>query len=149
MEKVDPSFLSAFADKPVTLAILMTALVVIFFIWKGKPFFDDIKKGNTSLDAKIDGIIANDAKQTAAIAEIKEHIRTTNLDVLRMTIYNESVDMEDRLVAARRYFIRGGNGKVAAYATELVKENAGIWHVVLAMSKPEEVALLPEALRGN
>jgi hypothetical protein len=141
-------FVAAFANNPITLAILVVGAAVVVFITKGAPLLKEFRAGNDAIVDKIDGIIASDAAQTKDIAEIKEHIRTTNLDVLRMTIYNESVDMEDRLVAARRYFIRNGNGKTAAYVAELVKDNPGIWRVVLAMSKPEEVALLPEGLRG-
>jgi hypothetical protein len=60
------------------------------------------------------------------------------LDVLRITVYNESINIEDRLVAAKRYFVRGGNGKVASFVKRLTAEHISAWRTILAMVSADE-----------
>jgi hypothetical protein len=128
----------------------MIGFSVIMFVWKVSPFMKDIvtqlgdKK--TGIASKLDTVIETDKVQEAALADIKTNIRKNTLDILRITIYNEKVDVEDRLVAARRYFLGGGNGKVSKFVKVLISENQPIWNAVLAMSKPEEKEVLNQAL---
>jgi hypothetical protein len=146
----DTSFIAAFANNPLTLSILMIAAIVIIIIWKISPFFKtlidrmdtnnkDIGSSIEVINKKVDGLVTSDAEQA-------EHIRLNTLDVLRITVYNESVDVEDRLVAAKRYFIRGGNGKVAAYVKQLAQTHAREWKTILAMVSAEERAQLEKIL---
>jgi hypothetical protein len=138
----DLSFLAAFADHPITLVILCIAALVGLTLWKVAPYLKDMVKhvdtANVALTAKIDALIQSDAAQEAAISGLSEHVRLNTLDMLRLTVYNGAVDIEDRLVAARRYFLRGGNGKTAAYVRELVAQNPAAWKTILAMSSEEE-----------
>jgi hypothetical protein len=146
----DTNFLTAFADHPITLIILMIGFTVLLFVWKVSPFMKDIVTQlgdkNTGIASKLDTVIERDKAQEAALADIKENVRKNTLDILRITIYNEKVDIEDRLVAARRYFLLGGNGKVAQFVLGLIAENKAVWNAVLAMSKPEEKTVLRQAL---
>jgi hypothetical protein len=137
----DLSFVSAFANNPITLAILMIGATVIVMVWKGNPFLKGI-------NSKIDTLCASDTQQTADIKDMKDTVKCNTLDVLRMTVYNEGIDIEDRLVAARRYFVRGGNGKVARYVQDLASANPSAWHAIRACTKPEEWELVPEELRS-
>jgi hypothetical protein len=136
-------FLSAFANNPITLAILVIGGAVFAFIWKGQPFIKDLFG---DLHMKIDQIMQNDKMQSKAIGEMRMSIRYNSLDILRITIYNEKVDIEDRLVAAKRYFVQGGNGKVLEYVIPLTKDNPVIWKTILAMLKPDEQAAMPKEL---
>jgi hypothetical protein len=146
----DTSFIAAFANNPLTLSILMVAAIVIITIWKISPFFKtlidrmdtnnkDIGGSIEVINKKVDGLVTSDAEQA-------EHIRLNTLDVLRITVYNESVDVEDRLVAAKRYFMRGGNGKVASYVKQLSKDHPREWKTILAMVSAEERAQLEKIL---
>jgi hypothetical protein len=150
----DTNFIAAFANNPLTLSILMIAVIIVVFIWKISPFCKDllerVTQSNDSAEnmrLRIECLLKSDAEQSNAIKEISEHMRCNTLDVLRITIYNEAIDIEDRLVAARRYFIKGGNGKVAVYVQGLVKNNPSIWRTILSMTKDDEKALLPEDLK--
>jgi hypothetical protein len=149
---IDTSFIAAFANNPLTLTILMLAGIVGLFIWKVSPYFKDllsrVDKGNSFLSEKVDNLLKSDSTQSEMITAISDHVRCNTLDVLRITIYNESVDIEDRLVAARRYFIRGGNGKVAGFVRTLIDQNTGIWRAIIAMSSDADKELLEKALQG-
>jgi hypothetical protein len=122
----DLSWLSAFANNPITLAILMIAVVIIFFIWKGLPFVKEIK---LNAFGKIENIENN-------ILEIKEEnkkqgtaICNVTKDTLRMTIYQNELDITERLIAAKRYLSIGGNGQTQKYIEEiLIKENEALWN---------------------
>lgn len=146
-------FIAAFADHPLTLLILMIATIIVVFIWKVSPYFKDllahVDKGNAELTSKVNALVVSDTEQAKTLNEFSEHIRVNTLDTLRITVYNDGIDPEDRLVAARRYFIRGGNGKVAKYVQALIKEYPNSWKAILAMSKPDEVKLLEKALNDQ
>jgi DNA integrity scanning protein DisA with diadenylate cyclase activity len=121
---------------------------IVVFIWKGQPLVKDFFARNDGLNDKIDRLLKSDEQQTASISLIQEHTKYNTLDILRITVYNEAIDIEDRLVAARRYFILGGNGKVATYVSKLVKENPSIWRTLLSITKEDEKNLLPDDLRA-
>jgi hypothetical protein len=146
----DTGFIAAFANNPLTLTILMIATIIVVFIWKVSPFFkelaDKVKTGNETLTSKVDTLMNSDAQQVKDIGEMKLHLRNTTLDVLRITIYNEGVDIEDRLVSARRYFLQGGNGKVATFVRTLTEQNPSVWKAILAMSTDEERATIEKVL---
>jgi hypothetical protein len=131
-------FVAAFANNPITLAILVVGAAVVVFITKGAPLLKELSAGNDHLSEKMDTLLASDKEQTAAISDIQVGVKNNTLDILRITIYNESLDIEDRLVAARRYVISGGNGKVAPYIAGLAKANPDIWRTIVAMSSNEE-----------
>jgi hypothetical protein len=141
-------FVAAFANNPITLAILVVGASVVVFITKGAPLLKEFRAGNDAIVEKVDALAQSDKEQTKAIADICDTMKCNTLDVLRMTVYNESIDIEDRLVAARRYFVRGGNGKVARYVQDLASANPSAWHAIRACTKPEEWELVPEALRS-
>lgn len=138
----DTNFIAAFANNPITLTILMITVIIVIAIWKIGPYAKDIiehiDNGNSALDSKVTDLLLSDGKQTQQITEIGEHVRLNTLDVLRITVYNEGVDPEDRLVAAKRYFIRGGNGKVAEYVKTLIAQYPHSWKTILAMVSAEE-----------
>jgi hypothetical protein len=140
----DLSFIAAFANNPITLAILLIGATVIVFIVKGQPFIKGMFGG---INEKIDAIIESDKTQSVIIDEIKENVRHNYTDLLRITIYNTAIDIEDRLVAAKRYFVRGGNGKVAEYVSTLVAEHPDVWKVILAMSSEDDKKFFPEELK--
>jgi hypothetical protein len=146
----DTNFIAAFANNPLTLTILMIAVVVVVFIWKVSPYFKDlltrVDKGNQNLADKMVHLMDSDTEQTKSLNELSEHVRVNTLDTLRITIYNMEIDPEDRLVAARRYFLRGGNGRVAPYVKGLTGQYPNSWKAILAMSKPEERVKLEKAL---
>jgi hypothetical protein len=144
----DLNFVAAFADNPITLAILVVGATAIVLILKGGPIIKEFRDGNNLICEKIDTIVESDKKQTEAIDDIREHLKMNNLDVLRMTIYNDGVDIEDRLVAAKRYFVRGGNGKVADYVKLLVEQHPSVWKIVLATTSKDKHELLPVELRS-
>jgi hypothetical protein len=139
-------FLSAFANNPITLAILVIGASVVVLIWKGQPLIKELLSKSTSMNDKIDGLLESDKAQTTAIDDIRHNLKCNTLDVLRMTIYNEAIDMEDRLVSARRYLVRGGNGKVAPYIKKLATENPEIWKTIVAMSTEEERQILAKTV---
>jgi hypothetical protein len=145
----DTSFIAAFAEHPITLSILTVGAIIVIFIWKIAPYFKDLISLNKNTEAKMDAIIDSDKEQSAVIAEIKENITLNTRDILRITIYNENVATEDRLVAAKRYFLKGGNGKVASYAHKLIDAHEDMWKVILATSKPEEQDILYAALKAD
>jgi hypothetical protein len=135
----DTNFIAAFANNPLTLSILLIGATVIVFIVKGQPFLKNVFGG---LNEKIDKLIESDTAQSAAIKDVQENVRHNTRDILRMTIYNETVDIEDRLVAARRYILRGGNGKARPYIKQLALEHPDVWRAIVTMSTDEEKALL-------
>jgi hypothetical protein len=145
----DTNFIAAYADHPLTLAILMITIVIVVYIWKIGPFYKDIiaklRSGNQTtneVSVRIDALLKSDEEQTKAIYEIKDQVKHNNLDLLRLNIYNENLDIEDRLVTASRYFIQGGNGKVAEYTKSLIAEHPHVWRTIVAMvSKPEKEKL--------
>jgi hypothetical protein len=146
----DTNFIAAFANNPLTLSILIIGVVLGLTIWKISPFFKDlisrIDTGNKDVREQLEKIVLSDNQQVEDIKDIKEHVRLNTLDILRMTIYNEQVDIKDRLVAAKRYFMRNGNGKVAAYVKILVDQNHIIWDTILATMDPKDVAIIEHAL---
>jgi hypothetical protein len=150
---IDTNFIAAFANNPLTLTILVVAAIVIIFIWKVSPFFKDllehIELGNTNtqvnmqaITTKVDTLITSDAAQA-------ESIRCNTLDILRITVYNSGIAIEDRLVAAKRYFMQGGNGKVASYIKQLIADHAHEWKVVLAMVSEQERAKLEKIIKDT
>jgi hypothetical protein len=150
----DVGFLTAFADNPLTLAILTVGAIVVVFIWKVSPMFKDIVSkledsnvGHDAINCKIEQIIESDKVQSSKIEDLRLHVRNNILDTLRLTIYNTEIDVQDRLVAARRYFLLDGNGKVAMHVNELIKENPEIWKTVMLMSKEEERIKLEAILK--
>jgi hypothetical protein len=139
------SFLTAFADNPLTLSIVTIGGIIVVFIWKVGPMLKDIvgkledgNKEHNVLSTKIEQIITSDKEQSSKIEDLKLHVRNNILDTLRLTVYDTKIDIQDRLVAARRYFLLDGNGKVAAHVNVLIKENPEIWKTVLLMSKDSE-----------
>jgi hypothetical protein len=147
----DMSFIAAFANNPLTLSILLIAAITIVVIWKISPFFKDILermgKGNDLIndnikiiDTKVNTLVESDAMQA-------EHIRLNTLDVLRITVYNENIDAEDRLIAAKRYFIRGGNGKVASYVKRLIAKYPTEWKTILAIVSVDEKTKLEQIIK--
>jgi hypothetical protein len=121
----DLSFLAAFANNPITLAMLLVAGIVVFYLWKVGP---NIVKPIRDLNTKVDNIILHDELQ-----DVK--INNNMKDCLRFTIYSPDVAIEDRLVAYKRYVEIGGNGKTSEWAKEnLIKDNEAIWDVVCKLS---------------
>jgi hypothetical protein len=147
----DLSFLASFASHPVTLSILTVGAIVIIFMVKVFPHMQELKTAivhsDEDLKSLLTKVIASDEKQAAQIEELKLNVRNNVLDTLRLTIYTEHIAIEDRLVAARRYFILGGNGKVAEYVTVLARGYQDHWKAILAMSKPDEKAKLEEIIK--
>jgi hypothetical protein len=127
-----------------------------------KELMDAIKHSDSDLKDILTRVIASDAAQNELIkaiqadltgiktdiAGVKNDIKNNVLDVLRITIYNSDVPIEDRLVAARRYFLLGGNGKVAAYVKVLINSYGKEWSVVLAMSSEDEKAKINSILEA-
>jgi hypothetical protein len=101
-----------------------------------------VQDSDTDLKKMLNTVIDSDAKQAQQIEDLQLNLRNNVLDVLRITIYAEHIAIEDRLVAARRYFLKGGNGKVATYVKELVKDHPLEWKAIYAMSKEEERKVL-------
>jgi hypothetical protein len=108
---------------------------------------DIISHSDQDLKDLLAKVMASDEKQGAQIAEMSLNVRNNVLDTLRITIYTAHIAIEDRLVAARRYFILGGNGKVALYVKSLITSYPDHWKAILAMSKPEDRATLEEVLK--
>jgi DNA integrity scanning protein DisA with diadenylate cyclase activity len=146
----DLSFLAAFAQHPATLLILTIGAVLAITVWRITPFLKDlgvrIDKSDADLKDKLDNIIESDKIQTADIADLKINMCNNVKDVLRITIYNESVAIEDRLVSARRYLLLGGNGKTSKYVKELIVKYPSEWRAILAMSKDEDKARLTKII---
>jgi hypothetical protein len=140
----DLSFLASFANHPITLAILTVGAMVGIFLWKVAPTLSSTDK---TLKNLVDKVVASDEKQTTQIAEIKTNLRNNVLDVLRITVYNESIAIEDRLVSARRYFLLGGNGKVARYVKGLIGTYDAEWRTILAICTADERTKLEEILK--
>lgn len=152
----DLSFLTEYAGHPVTLSILTIGAIIIIFMVKVFPHMKELMTAVRSSDKDLKDIlakvIASDAAQNELIRAIqtdlhdlktgqealRKDVNNNVLDILRITIYNEKVPIEDRLVAARRYFLLGGNGKVALYVKGLIVPYAKEWAVVLAMSTDDE-----------
>jgi hypothetical protein len=99
-----------------------------------KDDLNSVKTDVTGLKTGLDGV--------------KLSVHNNVLDILRITVYNDKVPIEDRLVAARRYFLLGGNGKVALYVKGLILTYDKEWSVVIAMSKDEEKAKINSILEG-
>jgi hypothetical protein len=150
---VDTNFIAAFANNPITLTILIIGTIIVVIIWKVSPFFKDLLEkmdtGNETVQDQLKKVIESDEQQSKDIQDIKQHVRFNTLDILRMTIYNEQVDLKDRLVAAKRYFMRDGNGKVATYVSNLIAQNPVIWDTILAMCTPDDQAKLTKALEAE
>jgi hypothetical protein len=115
----DTQFLSAFAEHPLTLTILMIGAITGLFIWKVAPSLRVLKP----LNDKVDTIIEHDKRQDAAINNMGK-------DTLRLNVYNENFEIEDRLVSFKRYKEIGGNGATERYAQKLIDENSEIWRLV-------------------
>jgi hypothetical protein len=139
-------FVAAFANNPITLAILMVGATVVVLIWKGQPLIKDFFARNDHLSEKIDKLLESDAEQSEAIKDVQANVCHNTRDILRMTIYNEVVDIEDRLVASRRYLLRGGNGKALPYIKQLAADNPDAWRAIVAMSSDKERAILEKVV---
>jgi hypothetical protein len=150
---VDTNFIAAFANNPITLTILIIGAIILVTIWKVSPFFKNLLEkmdtGNETVQTQLNKVIESDEQQSKDIQDIKQHLRFNTLDILRMTIYNEQVDIKDRLVAAKRYFMRDGNGKVATYVRNLVTQNQVVWDTILAMCTPDDQLKLTKALEAE
>jgi hypothetical protein len=97
----------------------MIGAIVGLFIWKVAPSLRVLKP----LNDKVDTIIEHDKGQDTAINNIAK-------DTLRLNVYNENLDIEDRLVSFKRYKERGGNGATQRYAQKLIDANPEIWRLV-------------------
>jgi hypothetical protein len=148
---IDTNFIAAFANNPLTLTILVIAAIVIIFIWKVSPFFKDLlehmESGNSNLTTSVQTVTDKVDKLITSDTEQAEHLRINTLDVLRLTVYNEGIDPEDRLVAAKRYFVRGGNGKVASYVKRLIAKYPAEWKTILAIVSIDEKTKLEQIIR--
>jgi hypothetical protein len=131
----DLSFLSAFVHNPVSLVILMVGGIIIVFIWKGLPYLKYLK---LDMFDKLNIINQKIVDITATINSIKEvndkqEVKLDNIikDTLRLTIYQDNLSISERLLAARRYFIAGGNGPTRKYIEEnLIKGNEELWNSI-------------------
>jgi hypothetical protein len=140
----DLSFIGAFASNPLTLSMILIAGVTIFLIWKGQPILKDLFDRVGLSNNKLDELIESDKVQTADIAEIKDNMRHNYLDLLRLTIYDSDLDIEDRLVAAKRYLVRGGNGKTLPLIKKLAADNPAVWNTIYTMASAEHRVLLEQ-----
>jgi hypothetical protein len=138
----DLTFLGTYAGHPVTLSILTIGAIIIIIVWKIAPHMKElmeaVKGSNKDLKTLLEKVIASDEKQSKMITDLQSGMRNNTLDILRITIYNSEVPIEDRLVAARRYFILGGNGKVAHFVKPLIAQYTSEWSVVIAISTEDE-----------
>jgi hypothetical protein len=131
----DLSFLSEFVHTPVSLVILMVGGIIIVFIWKGLPYLKYIK---LDMFDKLDSINKKIVDTTATINSIKEvndkqEVKLDNIikDTLRIIIYQDTLSISERLLAARRYLEIGGNGPTQKYVEEnLIKGNEELWNSI-------------------
>jgi hypothetical protein len=134
------------------MSILTVGAIVIIFLVKVFPHMTklstSIAKSDDDLKALLAKVISSDEQQSIAIADLRTANRNVALDILRLTVYNEAVPIEDRFVAARRYFIMGGNGKVAHFIKPLTETNQAAWAAIVAMSSEDEKKTLNKALTG-
>jgi hypothetical protein len=61
-------------------------------------------------------------KMTTEIIKIKENQQQINLKLLRLTIYNKELSLEERIRAGEEYKELGGNGITKIYIERLVAE---------------------------
>jgi hypothetical protein len=149
----DLSFLSDFAQHPLTLSILTIATIVIVFMVKVLPHMKElglsVHKDNSETQALLKRLIESDEHQSVIISNLQSNQKNSMLDILRLTVYSTNIPIEDRLVAARRYFLLGGNGKVAHIVKPLTVQYGSEWNAILAMSTPEEKALLLKTMEDT
>jgi hypothetical protein len=78
------------------------------------------------LHCKLNRLLANDERQDGDIKDFGS-------DLLKMQVWSESLDLEDRFIAAVKYFKRGGNGQTKELIYRLINEsneNKLMWDVV-------------------
>jgi hypothetical protein len=105
----------------------MIGVIIGLFIWKVAPSLRVLKP----LNDKVDTIIEHDKRQDAAINNISK-------DTLRLNVYNENFEIEDRLVSFKRYREIGGNGATQRYAQKLIDANPEIWRIVCKLDAKDD-----------
>jgi hypothetical protein len=120
----DTDFLSSFANSPITLSILVVGALAGLLIWKGLPL---LRTYNVGYD-----------KIRSGIEDIKLCCTNNAKDILRLTFYNESLGIVERLVAGKRYLACGGNGLTGKAIDELAAEHPAEWEMIQHLSKAIE-----------
>ena len=77
-----------------------------------KPFTTAVRKRLDTIDE-----IADDVKT------LKRHDKDQYLAILRLTVMNAEMPIEERIEAGREYEKNGGNGKVKEYYKKMLKEH--------------------------
>jgi hypothetical protein len=102
----------------------MIGVIVGLFIWKVAPSLRILKPLNDNVDM----IIEHDKRQDAAINNMGK-------DMLRLNIYNENLEIEDRLVSFKRYRDSGGNGATERYSQKLIDAYPEVWRIVCKLDQ--------------
>jgi hypothetical protein len=145
----DLSWVSAFANNPVTMTILTVGAIAVIFMWKVAPLLKDMHLTNHAVNDKIDKIAASDKEQHTKLCELTDAVTYNARDILRLGVYNTSAGVEEQLIAAKRYLLVGGNGKTKVYVNALIEKNRSEWNMLVAMSSDEERNKLKDILGGD
>jgi hypothetical protein len=133
---VDTSFLAAFANQPLSLAILGLLALFGLWIWKGMPKIilktheklggqiDLMQKNHETMQVDIKYLKDSDAIQTSAIVGLQ-------IDSLKGLLINDCIPLSERYWAFFRYVDLGGNGAVKDFVlTDLCKRDAELFESI-------------------
>jgi hypothetical protein len=120
--QVDDKMVSALLNNVFGAAVMITVIGLLLFMFFKLPGLLEkvINKKDAGMHEKLDGIQTDIAEIRKHDAEQDKLIRGISLDMLKKTIHDERIPMEERMSAAVRYLRRGGNGVTRKYVEEVI-----------------------------
>ena len=158
----DQTWLQGIIHEPIALIILGIIVILFIIVWRVAPKFVDkhaefkileINKKYEQINNETNSVVHNISDRFSTvetyiennkrnIEEIKSEVhqlrnemKQNNKAVLRLQIFDDSLDDYSRLEAGIEYFKLGGNGKGKAKILEIATNNPEAWDVICRNSK--------------
>ena len=154
-------WLSSFIDHHISFGMLLTAAVLIIFMWKALPLI--MKRSSQKKDAEQQAQINANTDRLAAMSDRiagveaytkRNHARLDSVEMIltelklrasKQMLYNESMPKVQRVIAGLQYLADGGNGETKPYVIELCRNNQTVYRTV-AQANPLLVAAAKTAM---
>jgi hypothetical protein len=114
-----------FNDLPIVYRMIAIPVLIIFAVW----VFSHLRRDKQGKFFWYSGIYEQ-RKHDKKIDKVIDTVEHMSLDMLRLQLFNDSLPVEEQLMAGARYVESGGNGPSEKRFEKLKAENAEVWEIV-------------------
>ena len=147
-------WLSSFIDHHISFGMLLTAAVLIIFMWKALPLI--MKRSSQKKDAeqqaqinantdrlvavsdRIAGVEAYTRRNHARLDYVEEMLVELKQRASKNMFYGKENPPMQRLIAGIEYILDGGNGETKPDIVEFIKNNRTTWRAC-QLARPKQV----------